>query len=288
MLLKEIYQSNKVQVSIELFPPKTDQGIHNLFQKVQKLKTHSPSFFSMTYGANGSTRDLTFELASRLKNIENVETTCHLTIVSQSKIEIQQNLEKLQKLNIQNIMALRGDPPKNDIHFKPHPHGFKHAIELVQLAKSLGNFSIAVAGFPEKHPESNSIEKDIEFLKQKVDAGADAIITQLFFDNQHFFNFMDRLHQAKIKVPVIPGILPIVSVDQVTRFTQLCQATIPQQVQNELKKYVTDTEGATQYGIELATKQCQELMDAGAPGIHFYALNQSRSVEKVLKNLGID
>ena len=168
----------------------------------------------------------------------------------------------------------------------PHPEGFLHAIELVREATALGSFSIAVAGFPERHPDSTSREEDLHWLKAKVDAGACLIITQLFFDNRYYFELVESLRALGVEVPVVPGILPIVSVGQVRRFTALCKATIPGEIQDQLSKYVDDDEAATAYGIELATRQCEALIAGGAPGIHFYSLNRTQSVEQVLTNLG--
>lgn len=286
MRLRELYKSKKLDISIELFPPKTQEGVEKLFEKVQELKTFHPSFFSMTYGAAGSTSNLTLELVNRLKNQEKVETMCHLTIVGQSKIQIHQILDYLQQFGITNIIALRGDPPKGQMQFEHHSEGYQHAIDLVRVAKKR-KFSVAVAGFPEMHPDSPNRESDIRYLKEKVDAGADVIITQLFFDNQHFFEYLEHVRKAGISIPVIPGLLPILSVSQVQRFTTLSKSKIPPHVQNELEKHRDDDKAATQYGIELTTHQCEGLMKAGVPGLHFYALNKSYSVQTVLKNLGL-
>lgn len=285
MQLNELYKTNKPNISIELFPPKTSEGISRLFERVETLKQHQVSFFSMTYGAAGSTRDLTLELVKRLKNDAKVETMCHLTIVGQSQEEICQILDQLQEMEIYNIIALRGDPPKGLDQFKAHPNGFHHAVDLVKEIKRRKYFTIAVAGFPEIHPDSPNRQSDILHLKEKVDAGADVIITQLFFDNQYYFEYLDEIRSAGISVPVIPGILPIISSGQVRRFTNLCKSKIPLAVEKSLSKYENDDEAATAYGIELATLQCQNLLDAGVPGIHFYSLNRSHSVEHVLQNL---
>lgn len=285
MRLSELYQSaDQIDISCELFPPKTEQGIKDLFLEVERLRKHHPAFFSMTYGAAGSTQNLTLELVDRLKNQIGVETMCHLTVVGQSKEAVRSSLEFLKEKEIYNLIALRGDPPQGTISFEPHPDGFHHAVDLVKEARER-NFSVAVAGFPEMHPDSKNRKSDIEYLKQKVDAGADAVITQLFFDNQFFYEYLDLVRKAGIKVPVIPGILPILSVQQVMRFTALCKSSIPPQVQSELLKYENDPEGAAQFGIELATRQCAGLLQNKVSGLHFYCLNKSRSVERVLENL---
>ena len=226
------------------------------------------------------------ELVKKLKNQQKLETMCHLTVVGQSKEESRSVLNYLKDHGIYNIIALRGDPPAGTSDFKPHPDGFHHAVDLVLEAKKSNYFSIAVAGFPELHPDSKNRKEDITFLKKKVDAGADIIITQLFFDNNYFYEYLDCVRKAGIKIPVIPGILPILSAPQVRRFTALCKSKIPPHVEKELSRYENDAAGATAYGIELATVQCKDLIKRGFPGLHFYCLNRSHSVKSVLRNLG--
>jgi len=285
MRLAELYKSKKIDVSVELFPPKTQEATSDMFQTVESLKQFDPAFFSMTYGAAGSTRDLTLGLVDQLKNKTGVETMCHMTVVGQSKDEIRSTLKFLKEKGIYNIIALRGDPPKDMKEFKPHPDGFHYSAELVKEAKASNYFSIAVAGFPETHPDSASRESDIQYLKEKVDAGADAVITQLFYDNRYFFEYLDYVRKAGIKVPVIPGILPILSAPQVRRFTALCKSKIPIHVERELQKHEDDPESCAQYGIDLAISQCEDLIRSGIPGLHFYCLNRSRSVKAVLGQL---
>ncbi len=286
MRLNELYQTNRIDISVELFPPKTEEGIEEMFREVERLRRHGTAFFSMTYGAFGTTRDLTLELADRLKNQVGVETMCHLTVVGQSKAETRHALEFLKRRGIYNLIALRGDPPQGSTNFQPHPNGFHYAADLVREAKRMNYFSIAVAGFPETHPDSPNRESDIKYLKEKVEAGAAVIITQLFFDNRYFYEYLELIRKAGIKIPVIPGILPILSVQQVRRFTALCKSKIPPHVESELQKFENDPQGARRFGIELATKQCKDLLKNGVPGLHFYSLNKSHSVEAVLGNLG--
>lgn len=285
MRLDQLYQGSSPDISIELFPPKTPEGVETLFQTVESLKRLTPAFFSMTYGAAGSTRDTTLALCDRLKNQAKVETTCHLTVVGQSKQEVRENLAQLKRMGVYNVLALRGDPPAGDPTFTPHPDGFHTSVELVHEARRDPWFAVAVSGFPEVHQEARDRAADIAYLTAKVDAGACVILTQLFFDNAYFFEFLEHVRRAGIRVPVVPGILPILSVAQVRRFTALCGATIPPPVARELAKYEQDDEGAVRYGIELATRQCEGLLKAGVPGLHFYALNRTRSVEAVLQNL---
>ncbi|MDP3980873.1 MAG: methylenetetrahydrofolate reductase [NAD(P)H] [Chlamydiota bacterium] len=287
MRLNELYHNNKIDISIELFPPKTQSGTDLMFEQVHRLNQYRPAYFSMTYGAAGTTRDQTLELIKTLKTTLNVETMCHLTIIGQSKNELARLLDELQETGIYNIIALRGDPPQGTGSFTPHPNGFSHAIDLVRETKKRSFFSIAVAGFPEMHPDSPDASTDIQYLKEKVDAGADIIITQLFFDNQYYFRYLDKVRKAGIQIPVIPGILPIISVAQVRRFTQMCHATIPKEVEEQLQRFENNDEAATAYGIELSTSQCRELIQSGVPGIHFYSLNRSHSAESVLKHLAL-
>ena len=287
MRLSELYQSGKPDISIELFPPKTPEGVEKLFETVDQLKALKPAFFSMTYGAAGSTRTLTLDLCDRLKNKAHVEATCHLNIIGQSKEETRGNLKRLKELGIYNLLALRGDPPRDQPHFQPHPDGFHSSVELIAEARKDPWFSIAVTGFPEVHPEAKDRASDMAYLKKKIEAGGCVAITQLFLDNAYFFEFMEHVRKAGITVPVVPGILPILSVSQVRRFAALCGSTIPPAVEKELAKYEKDEEGATRYGIELATRLCEGLLKAKVPGLHFYALNRARSTEAILSNLSL-
>lgn len=287
MRLDELYRGQKPDISIELFPPKSPSGVEQLFTTVERLKDLKPAFFSMTYGAAGSTRDRTLDLCDRLKNEAGVETMCHLTVIGQSKEEVRENLGRLKAKGIYNILALRGDPPAGDATFQPHPDGFQTSVELIEEAHRDPWFAIAVSGFPEVHQEARDRAADIAYLKRKIDAGGSVVITQLFFDNQYFFEFVDHIRKAGVRVPVIPGILPILSAPQARRFAALCKATIPANVDQALARYEQDEEGATQYGIELATRMCEGLLKEGVPGLHFYALNRVRSVEAVLTNLGL-
>jgi len=295
MRLEELYHSDTPDISIELFPPKTPEGIETLFNEtVPRLIRLKPAFFSMTYGAAGSTSHLTVELCDRLKNQCRVETMCHLNVVGQSKDQTRQTLKKIQAIGVYNLLALRGDPPRDQPHFTPHPDGFRSSLELIAEAKKVMDeksgkpwFSIAVTGFPEVHPEAKDRASDIAYLKRKIDAGGCVVITQYFLDTAYFFDFLEHVRQAGITVPVIPGILPILSWAQLKRFSLLCGAAIPTKVAQDLSRYEHDEESATLYGIELATRLCEELLRQGAPGLHFYALNRARSVEAICANLGL-
>ncbi|MCM8794233.1 MAG: methylenetetrahydrofolate reductase [NAD(P)H] [Candidatus Omnitrophica bacterium] len=287
MRLDRLYRSGTPDISFELFPPKTPEAVEKLFETVGELKSFSPAFISMTYGAAGSTRDLTLGLCDRLKNRSGVETMCHMNIIGESKQNIRDNLKRLKEMGIYNILALRGDPPKDQPAFTPHPDGFTSSVEFIEEIHTDPWFSIAVTGFPEVHPEAKDRASDIAYLKRKLEAGGCVVITQLFFDNTVFFDFMEHVRKAGITAPVVPGILPILSVPQVRRFASLCGATIPAAVETRLRTRENDEEGAVEYGIELATKLCEGLLKGGVPGLHFYVLNRSRSVREILKNLGL-
>lgn len=287
MKLADLYTRPGLTLSVEFFPPKTAKGEENLFSEIAIIKRLNPSFCSVTYGAGGSTREKTVELVEAIRRDCGLEMMCHLTVVGQSKADARAVLEKLQEKGIENVLALGGDPPQGMADWRPHPDGFHHAIELVREAVGFGCFSVAVAGFPECHPRAISREADLKYLKEKVDAGADAVITQLFFDNQDYFAFVDDLTKLGVRVPIVPGVLPIVSVPQIRRFTELCRAKIPAKLERELVKVGDNDEAAVAMGIEYATRQCEELIRFGVAGLHFYSLNKSHSVQAICKNLGL-
>lgn len=287
MRLAELYSQPSLTLSVEFFPPKTEKGEENLFSEIELIKRIKPAFCSVTYGAGGSTREKTVDLVETIHSGCGLEVMCHLTVVGQSKDDARAILKKLQAYGIENILALGGDPPQGMTDWQPHPDGFHHAIELVREAVAMKSFSVAVAGFPEVHPRAVSREADLRFLKEKVDAGADAVITQLFFDNQDFYRFSDDLRKLGVTVPIIPGILPLQSAPQVRRFTSLCCSKIPAQLEKELVKVENDDDAAVELGIDYATRQCEELIKFGVPGLHFYTLNKSHSVLAIHKNLGL-
>ena len=272
-------------LSVEFFPPKTDKGEENLFNEIEIIKRLNPAFCSVTYGAGGSTREKTVELVDRIHRESCLEVMCHLTVVGQSKDEARSILKKLKHKGIENLIALSGDPPQGMADWRPHPDGFHHAVELVREAVALGGFSVAVAGFPEVHPRAVSRAADLKYLKDKIDAGAVAIITQLFFDNDDYYRYVEDVRKLGITVPIVPGVLPILSAPQVRRFTALCCAKIPAPLERELAKVENDDDAAVKLGIEYASRQCEALIKFGAPGIHFYSLNKSLSLRAICKNL---
>ncbi|HYR85892.1 MAG TPA: methylenetetrahydrofolate reductase [NAD(P)H] [Terriglobia bacterium] len=287
MKLRDLYAKSDLTLSFEFFPPKTPEGDAALFREVEILKTLNPGFCSVTYGAGGSTRDKTVEIVMQLHDEFGLEVMCHLTVVGQSKDDVRGVLNKLKANRIENIIALAGDPPKGVTDWTPHPSGFHYSTELVQEAASYDWFSIAVAGFPEVHPRAESRESDLRYLKLKVDAGADVVITQLFFDNEDYYRYVDDCRKIGITVPIVPGLLPVQSTMQTRRFAAMCGSKIPSRLDELLTKVENDPSAEIDLGIEYATEQCLGLLRFGVPGIHFYSLNKSRSVKAVLENLSL-
>lgn len=291
MKISEFYKGKQRTFSFEFFPPKTGDGENKLYETVAQLKSLGPAFVSVTYGAMGTTRDNTIRIVSQIKNKIGLETAAHLTCVGHNRQEIEVVLETLHANHIENIVALRGDLPKGETEFKPVQDGFRFASELVRFIRQharFGNgFALAVAGYPEGHVECRDKKKDLEHLKIKVDNGADVIITQLFFDNRHYFNFLKRVRMAGIKVPVIPGIMPVTHGPQIQKFAQMCGAEIPREMQEAITRFGDDQSAIEAYGIEYATKQCEALLESGVAGIHFYTLNKSHATRQIYANLGL-
>ena len=287
MKLADLYARRGLTLSVEFFPPKTEKGEENLFSEIENIKRLNPGFCSVTYGAGGSTREKTVDLVVAIRDGCGLDVMCHLTVVGQSKAEARAVLHRLKEKRIENLLALGGDPPQGMADWRPHPDGFHHAIELVREAVALNGFSVAVAGFPEGHPRATSRDSDLRFVKEKVEAGAAAVITQLFFDNDDYFRFVDDLGRLGVTVPVVPGVLPILSVPQVRRFTALCGSKIPAKLEKELVKVENDDAAAVEMGIEYASRRCEELIKFGVKGLHFYSLNKAHSVQAICKNLGL-
>ena len=276
-------------VSLEFFPPKTDEGDHALLEKqIPVLLAARPDFCSVTYGAGGSTREKTLQIVDRIQRQRGLPALAHLTCVNHTRAEVSALLEKIRALGCKNILALRGDPPGGG-EFQPTPGGFEFSAELVQFIREQDGFSIGVAGFPEGHVACKAGKHaDWGHLQKKIEAGADFVITQLFFDNADYFEFRDHLAgKLGVRVPLVPGVISILSATQITKFTQLCGAKIPPPLRAKLDALGTDDEAAMKFGIEYATRQCEELLRAGAPGLHFYKLNKAPATVQVLKNLGL-
>jgi len=272
--------------SFEFFPPKTDEGRASLIATLRDLADLDPSFVSVTYGAGGSTRDRTIELVTYIKRELGIEAMAHLTCVGSSRGELSAVLDRLEAGGIENLIALRGDPPAGECDFRPHPDGLAHASELVRMIRAQRRrFCVAAAAYPEGHVESPSADEDLRHLVDKVAAGVDVLITQLFFDNCYYFDFVDRARAAGVTVPIVPGIMPVTNVAQIERFTRLCGATIPSPLLARLDPARHDGEAVVKIGIEHAAAQCRGLLEGGAPGVHFYTLNRSRSTRTILEML---
>ena len=285
MRIPELFGRGKPVFSFEFFLPKAEGDMGAFKDTVRELKKLEPSFVTLTYGAGGSLRERTIETAGAIKNEIGLETAAHLTCIAHDRAEIDGILDRVQALGIENIVALRGDAPKDRTVPPLERRDFPYAADLVAHIRTRGRFAIAVAGYPEKHPEAGSMHLDLEHLKAKVDAGGDWVITQLFFDNNDYFDFIARARKAGIACPIVPGIMPVASFAQVKRFTSMCGAGIPRAMLGKLWGIRNDEEAVVEYGIEHATRQCRELLAAGAPGIHFYTLNRSRSTAKILERL---
>jgi methylenetetrahydrofolate reductase (NADPH) len=285
MKIIDILKENRLIFSFEFFPPKTPEGMIQLYETLKEVKRLRPGYISVTYGAGGGTRDRTIEIVERAKRDIGLESMAHLTCVGHSRSEIKNILDELKSSGIENVVALRGDPPKGEASFTPHPDGFGHANELTEFIRASYPFCIAVAGYPEGHVESSDKETDWDYLQRKVAAGADFVITQLFFDNNDFFAFERRMRGKGVTIPIIPGIMPITNYHQIIRFTQICGAKIPEKLGKDLAAIQDDLTAVQQYGIDYATRQCEELVARGVPGIHFYTLNKSSSSQKIVENL---
>ncbi len=291
MKISEFYKKQRHTISFEFFPPKTAEGEKKLFQIVADLKKLSPSFVTVTYGALGNTQANTLRLVGEIKNSIGLEVAAHLTCVAHSREEIERILEALRAKSIENIVALRGDPPQGEVQFKAPPQGFHHASELVRFIRRhprFGNaFALSVAGYPEGHPECKDKRKDLEHLKQKVDEGADVVVTQLFFDNKFYFDFVERARKSGITVPIVPGIMPVTHGPQIQKFSLMCGASIPERITQAIARFGEDQEAITKFGIEYATEQCRQLLQEGAPGLHFYTLNQSLATRQIFANINL-
>jgi methylenetetrahydrofolate reductase (NADPH) len=288
MKLKEAYGGGEFGLSFEIFPPKSEAGEVQLFSALDVLMSFRPSFVTCTYGAGGSTRDKTLDLVVKIRDAFGVSTAAHRTCVESTVEEIRQWLKQATNLGIENIVALRGDPPRGEVAFKRPEGGLAYASELVELIRrEFPQFSIAVAGYPETHQEAPSPEVDLLNLKRKVDAGADVVITQLFYDNRDFLDFRRRYREIGIVVPLVPGILPIINLAQVQRIASLCGARLPSSLLVNLERYQADSEGQVNAGVEFAIRQCRELLEHNIPGLHFYVLNKAEAPRRILQALDL-
>jgi methylenetetrahydrofolate reductase (NADPH) len=285
MKIASLFAPGRTLFSFEFFPPKNDGDVDHVLATARELKTLGPAYISVTWGAGGSTRRKTLDIVSAIKNDIGVESMAHLTCVGAGRADIDEILADIARRGVKNILALRGDPPKGAAAFVPHPDGFRHANELVAHIRKAHDFCLGVAGYPEGHVESPDRESDLDNLKRKVDAGADFVVTQLFFDNADFLRFRDRAASRGVRVPIVAGLMPITNAGQAQRFTQLCGARLPAPLLTELDRRRDDAEAVTRLGIDHATAQCRGLLAAGVAGIHFYTLNRSRSTAEILRRL---
>ncbi|HNU85907.1 MAG: methylenetetrahydrofolate reductase [NAD(P)H] [Pseudomonadota bacterium] len=287
MLIRDLFNQKKRTLSFEVFPPVREGNLESLFATIAELEELKPDFISVTYGAGGGTRDKTIEIASRVKNEIRSEALAHLTCVASSRDDIARILEDMKAQNIENILALRGDPPRGEERFVRPEGGFGFANELVEFIKAHGAFSIGVAGYPEGHPEAPSVEDDLKNLKRKVDAGADFIVTQLFFHNDDFYRFRDRVMAMKIRVPVIPGIFPILNYRQILRITELCGSKIPPALGERLCRLQDKPGEVEKYGIEYAQDQAWDLVRNEVCGLHICTMNRSRAARTIVRELAL-
>lgn len=286
--MKIRYRLNPSQpcFSFEFFPPKTDEGVAGLLRTLDELAPLEPGFVSVTYGAGGSTRDRTLDLVERIKASKGIEAMAHLTCVGHSRAELEGVLDRLVQARVENLLVLRGDPPAGERTFTPAEGGLRYASELVSLIRQRDlPFCVGGAAYPEGHVETSSREDDLRHLKAKVDAGLDFLVTQLFFDNAFYFDFVERARRAGINVPIVPGIMPITNFEQVSRFTRMCGATVPMRLALQLERVKDDPEAVVQLGVAHATVQCMELLARGVPGIHFYTLNKSPATRMIVSAL---
>ncbi len=289
MKLRDIYARPGKTFSVEFYPPKDAAGVERLFTEIEQLKKLNLAFCSVTYGAGGSTQDTTLEVVRRIHHESQLEVMCHLTVVNQPKSNVRAVLEFLRSKEIENLIALAGDPPRGqaETDWAAHPEGYHHSRELVEdaLAFEEGWFSVAVAGFPEVHPRAVDRESDLKYLKEKVDAGADVVVTQLFYDNDDYFRYVEDVRAIGVEVPIVPGLMLIQSSAQCRRIATMCGSRIPPELERRLAKVEDNSDDALQLGIDYTTEQCEALLAYGVPGFHFYSLNKARGVSAVFENL---
>jgi methylenetetrahydrofolate reductase (NADPH) len=285
MRINELLGGDEPTFSFEFFPPKTPEGEANFERALRELAPLAPSFVSVTYGAGGTTREKTVETVRHIKAEHGLEAMAHFTCVGATTAELRVTLEEIREAGIDNVLALRGDPPRGETEWVASEGGLEYSHQLVGLLREDYDFSIAAACFPETHIHATSAEDDLRYLKQKVDAGVDFLITQLFFDNELYFEFVERARANGVTVPIIPGVMPITGYGQIARITTMCGATMPEHVLTELEARKDDPEAVAEFGVSYATMQCADLLAKGAPGIHFCTLNRSPATRAILSTL---
>jgi methylenetetrahydrofolate reductase (NADPH) len=288
MKLNEILRQHQPAVSCEFFPPRTDKGEENLWNCIQELRPLKPAYVSVTYGAGGSTQDRTRRIVERIKRETELEPVAHLTCVGATREELGALLDQYRAADIENILALRGDPPEGMSGFEATAGGFAYASDLAAFIHGRGDFSVAVATYPEGHPESpNGVADDLKYLKLKQDNGATAAISQYFFDNEAFLRFVEQARDMGITMPIIPGIMPVTNYTQIVRFSAMCGAKVPDWLHQKMEPIAENLDAVKKLGIELAATQCRELLDAGVEGMHFYTLNKSEATLAICRELGL-
>ena len=285
MRIDAILAERRPVFSLEFFPPKTDDGHANLRATLDTLRHDKPDFVSVTYGALGSTRDRTIDIVKWIKQDLGIEAMAHFTCVGATAEELRDTLTEIEAAGVENVLALRGDPPEGESEWTQTDGGLRYSTELIDLLNEHFGFAVGAAAFPEVHPEAESSEADIRFLKAKQDAGASFLITQLFYDNEFYFDFVARAREGGVTVPIIPGIMPVTSVRNIKRITELCKSEIPDAFEHELQTRAEDSDAVHDLGIAYATLQCMDLLARGAPGIHFYTLNRSPATRAILAAL---
>jgi methylenetetrahydrofolate reductase (NADPH) len=285
----DLYASPEPTISFEFFPPKTDEAEATLFREtVPGLKSLEPSFISVTYGAGGGTRDRTLRIVNRLRREFGIESMAHLTCVGSTRDMLAAVLDEAHGLGIENILALRGDPPRGETTFVPVAGGFRYAVDLIRFVKSQNSFAVGAAGYPEGHIECRDKQVDWDRTVAKVEAGAEFVITQLFYDARVFLEFEDYLRNKRgVKVPIVPGILPFLNTEQIKRFTSLCGAKLSGELCRQLEAFANDDESVRKLGVQVCTDICRQLLDHGVPGIHFYCLNRVPSCMEIMRNLSL-
>ncbi|HKF81207.1 MAG TPA: methylenetetrahydrofolate reductase [NAD(P)H] [Thermoleophilaceae bacterium] len=285
MRIDLILEERRPVFSFEFFPPKTDEGQATLENSLAVLKDDRPDYVSVTYGAGGSTRERTVEITKWIKQDLGIEAMAHLSCVGEPTERLLEILGEVRDAGIDNVLALRGDPPRGESEWRPHPGGLEYSVELIELIRDRFDFCIGGACFPEVHPEAASLEDDLRYARRKVDAGAGFLITQLFFDNDLYFDFVEEARAAGIAVPIVPGIMPITNYKQIKTITGMCGASIPAELERELNERADDPEAVAELGVAYAALQCSDLLARGAPGVHFYTLNRSPATRAILAAL---
>jgi methylenetetrahydrofolate reductase (NADPH) len=285
MRIGELLEQRRPVFSFEFFPPKSDEGQRTLEGTLEVLKDDQPDYVSVTYGAGGATRNRTVEITKSIKQDLGIEAMAHLSCVGEPAERLVEILGEIESAGIENVLALRGDPPRGEAEWRPHPGGLSYSVELIRLIRERFDFCVGAACFPEIHPDAADRASDLRYAREKVEAGACFLITQLFFDNELYLEFVDDARAAGIDVPIIPGIMPITNYGQIRRFTEMCGASIPDQLTAQLDGRADDPEAVAELGVAYATLQCSDLLARGAPGIHFYTLNRSPATRAILAAL---